>query len=409
MSQKLSLRKNDGRLRTHYFNIRTLLFSERYRTEVNLVDPSVYDRISDCNKSMNFVMIGCPKGHVRKVRPASSCDSHFCLKCAGRKGRKNGVKIFERLMSVPRNRGFMQFIFTVPSHLWPFFILKENMARWKKVCRRILREFYRGTVGCVEREHTWGDKEVKNLLRDEPHLNYLLPAIIFDHEKKPVFVSLHRSKAELKSWRKIYLKNMRKEFGLSKEKLRKINFHYSYSSKGGVRGKSQLLHKTNYMARPPLEIPFRKEVKILEFYGEKKTSDISKAVIRHFEYYKNYRSTRWVGWISPCVYPRYLKILGLSDDEVLVLQESLKHEKNCCPVCGVKYVIFGIYLKNKLAVVYEDPPPIASLIRNEDGSIFVLKIDDSIVLRDPVIGVYEDNLRMDRRLMRRRNRESFID
>ena len=301
-------------------------------------------RVKKCNPEGEWLYYRCPDGHFSTWRPFKPCHDHYCPVCSGRYAKSKGVDAFRRLRAFNASVG--HFVFTIPDKYWELFFDKEMLARLYRIVREVLKEFYGGMVGGLNRPHTWGDKKPEWVGKIKPHAHVLIPLLMVkdgEFVKLPVYLK----EKDFVKLRALYRKAFNKEFGFD---VPEINVNYSYKRKDQPE---KLMNCCMYVMRPPLELPLRKSMKKVMLFGKKRLMK----VLKHFEFYEGYRSLRWFGFMARNVIRKYLKLREFLTDQAIDEVLSPFNGKNC-PICGKRLEYRAYYKNHKLVLVDKDPPPL---------------------------------------------------
>lgn len=280
-------------------------------------------------KIMNCLKVGetyqCPHGHL-VYKPTLCKNPKICVNCGQQYTKKQSAKIKEIFNSIHEKVDGVRvtdFVFTVPKQLWKL-IDYTNYNRFLRCCKKTIQKYFYGLPCGISNFHHWHSKNP--MAENYPHIHLNSLNIVFV-KNTPMVV---RFDIDLKKMRQLYKENLEQEFDVE---ISKINIHYEhipiddkpYHKNKKITNNQKIWHKLKYNFRmPQLDVNKFSNKHQISLYSDQQKN----AILKLINPPKNFKRTRWFGWLADGVRTKYLKLL---DVEIVRFDKS-HNRRVMCPV-----------------------------------------------------------------------------
>jgi len=293
-----------------------------------------YERVSACNYGQSYWSGYCDDCGKLKVVMDDVCDTWACPDCQGRYRKQKAQRAFERMRywGARDKKGFYYpaFVFTLPDTKWgELFGSREKCNKFFRAVYGALHKFYGGQVGGLASLHTWKDN-----MDIDVHIDVVMSGLLlFEDEFRQVTRYLGRD--DLAMLKTIYRAELVRVFGWQ-DLPPVLDVQVNYR-----RGDRALHHRINYSMRAPVESYVG-----MEGMGPGQLLH----VLKHFNFRRGYKASRWFGFLSDSTYKKACELRGLSPK---VWREYVP--RDVCAYCGGKITWGERVIDGK--VVFRRAPP----------------------------------------------------
>jgi len=233
------------------------------------------------------------------------CYSIGCPECSkinGRIHKKRKNKLYELV----KDKGFYQLVFTVPKHLRELLKSRDMIKKYKRLCMKIIKDYFHDEIGFIFYLHLKGDKNEKEF---NPHCNFHILTNKQELKLEKEFIELIKER---------YKRAMR---ALLKEKIDKIDVHFSFVPKNAKASIKR--HRIKYMSNPEKNKyydefhggdVYMKRFKNVEIYKNKKYEDIDENPLEQLKK----QGYKVVGFVNASVFENVFEVPD--DDKVFKLK-----------------------------------------------------------------------------------------